>query len=188
MYLIIETADREMISVHAAQDKPAAVVKANELLAAHCRLGGHIEDYESASSGRVPDNWPEDLKLAGDGDHQDGTGAWCNLKCGAVQHWDAHIFYVPEELRGAILDTALKTFCKTIMAAQNSKCGDGSCDTCPINELLEMLEQGDDMPDGSDADDGDGFLSEEEGDELLRNSGVPFDEHGFPLGISGHDN
>ncbi len=152
MYLITEISDREHASAHAEADRAGAVAKANELLKAHCALGGNTGKFEKEASGRRPDAWPQDMSLAGDGDSQDPSGAWCNLKSGCTQHWDAHVTAVGPALRKSMLDILLKELCRDAMHAASSSCGDGSCDECCISQCLELMQ--DTWPDSHDGKDG----------------------------------
>lgn len=143
MYFVVEVCDRELAAMHPAEDLAAAVAVANGLLEEHCATIGVPELYSVAKGLERQEGWPPDASPA---DVQDGNlDAWCNAK---GFKWDAHITSMDQGKLSMTRDILLKELCKSVMDADGSRCGDGGCDECPVNAVLEMA--------GSDGEEEDG--------------------------------
>lgn len=140
MYLIIEIHEREFAGAYVAKDQASAFEKANSLLSAYCEQKDMPELYIKAEDPCTAPAFSTVISLAGDGGTGDNAGAWANIK---DEHWDAHVVSLDKDLKGTVLDMLLKDLCHGTMSAPDSGCGDGACDECPINHVLEMLQDSD---------------------------------------------
>ena len=126
MYLVIECCEREISQVRPAADTAAAAALANELLEKYLSEIG----ADASPSGE----WPPETQRA---DPAAGEySAWSNAK---GKHYDAHCFGLPDDVSSPIAAALLKSMCKARMDADDSDCGDGTCDDCHINGVLSML-------------------------------------------------
>lgn len=148
MYLVIETCDRTASDVRAAKDIRDATEIANQLLEEHCKTLDKHDVYEAYAGPVPPDKWPPDIQLA---DPSAGEPcAWSNLN---NLDYDAHVIALGPEESANALDILLKELCKKRMDSEDSDCGDGSCEGCPISQALGMacgLNPGEEEPDEED--------------------------------------
>lgn len=135
MYLVAEIRDREFVQTIPATTRGEASRIANGLLEKHCETIGEPELYEAYASRNPPDTWP--LKMSLDSPENAEMSAWCNLN---DIHFDAHIAYIPDLSACAMLDVLLTQLCKFAKERENSACGGGACQDCPVTCSKKMLD------------------------------------------------